>query len=278
MSVQRSSSRGRWSRPSLEALEDRVTPADILSVFTQITQVHGLLAAVQANLPALESNPQVAQALPGIEAALVQFAQDDLVQLQAFVQQVEGLFVNDLQAVLTSANLAPAQIAAAEGALAQFFTQVNTFLAGVASQALTNFVQAAQLQQATAPAGTGGGRPFVGNVAGSVRDSFGATNNLSGTVRFSITGTGSLLDPFGGAMTVQGQDTVVIPGFPTSTMMESGSAALRSNLHQILADGSGPGFSFSFNGFVGASEENVVGTLTINLPDGSSDMLGVVAT
>jgi len=52
------------------------------------------------------------------------------------------------------------------------------------------------------------------------------------------------------------------------------TVAISSNLHQILASGSGNGFRYSFNGFVSATEQWLTGTLTVTLTDWTTDSGG----
>jgi hypothetical protein len=285
MSTHRSSSRGRWTRPSLESLEDRLAPAaDPLSAFNEIQQVQGALTFVQNNLGALASNPQTAQALGPFLTTAQQLMVADFQQLQAFEQQLPALVSNQFQALIAgNPNLTQAQITAVASSLIQFLNQATTLLNGALNQAVANFTQARQ-ELAAAAGNPGGvvGVTFVGSAAGSAKADSVGVHNLSGTVTFVITGDGSLSNPFGGVMNVQGQDTFVstFSGVPGSTTgFGAANAPISSNLHQIMATGSGNGFTVSFNGTVSATENNVLGTLTVSIADGfgSSTMIGVFA-
>jgi hypothetical protein len=261
-------------------------PIDINALLGQINQDAALLGLFQNNLGAVLNTPQFAQALPGFLAGVKQQMQDDVAQLAQFEQQLPTALAQQFQAFRANPNVTPDQIAAEEGALLQFFFQFSTVVNTAINQAVTNFLQAQALQLLAGGAGGGGGggggggsAVFVGSVFASTNDSFGGTNNLSGTARFDITGDGSLLNPFGGTLTVNGKDNFVIMNQIVPTM-GFGTGGVSSNLHQILVPttSAAPSFSFSFNGTVSATEQNVLGTLTINLPDGTTAMSGVNAT
>src|SRR5207245_2963385 len=111
----------------------------------------------------------------------------------------------------------------------------------------------------------GAGGVFKEHVAGST-----GTFNVSGMIEFDLLGDGSLANPFRGSVTVTGG----VVGFTGSG---SATAAGGSNLRQIVARGSGNGFTFSFNGFVNTTGDNVLGTLTVTLADGSTASIGVFA-
>jgi len=181
---------------------------------------------------------------------------------------------------------------------------------GTASPILSHYVQILLLEaQGQSPVqavnyvlnGIGGpGQPppgtfttYAAQAAGVIHDvpahAGGATgtynHNLSGTVTFRITGDGSVSNPFRGTLMIAGVDRPartsgnpnVFPLFPPASPLVSSDATITSALRQItVLHGSGPGFDFSFNGFVGPSG-NIVGTLTITLSIGGSTQIGIVA-
>ena len=69
------------------------------------------------------------------------------------------------------------------------------------------------------------------------------------------------------------------PGPGQTTGFGNVTVQIPSNMGHITASGGGQGFTFSFDGNVGALEQNVVGTLTITIADGfnSTAQLGVIA-
>jgi N-acetylneuraminic acid mutarotase len=119
---------------------------------------------------------------------------------------------------------------------------------------------------------------FAGSGTGTINTIYGSgkyTNNLSGMVTFSVSGDGSLLNPYAGTLAGQGQDVAVkVSGVGpprASSGVEFATVPISSNLHQVTAEGSGNGFTFTFNGFISATEEFLTGTLAITLTDWTTD-------
>jgi len=101
----------RFCRPSLEGLEERclldATP-NIFAIASSVYQGAALLGQIQANLPALARNPQIAPAVAQVAETIAARSQQDVAQLQIFEQQVQ--------------QAANAQIAGLE----QLFSQVKS--------------------------------------------------------------------------------------------------------------------------------------------------------
>jgi hypothetical protein len=172
----------------------------------------------------------------------------------------------------------------AEAAVPAFVQSVGTYQTGVIAEAGNDTNQAIRaLVIFSKQHPLLGSVTFVGGVAGTARAGSVAVHHLAGTVTFILTGDGSAGHPFSGVMNLQGTDTVnsTVPGVPGSANgFGNVTVLIQSVQNHITARGSGQGFTFSFDGAVGALEQNVTGNLTITISDGfgSSTTIGVNAT